>query len=106
MKQIKKLKAKIKKDYEELIKLDLEELSKMELINKAYELAHYNEVEDLFAYYEEDCEWFDKDEIKAIINYDENFIKKVWDTWLDYNRPERYNFFMIEDLIEIIRSAI
>lgn len=104
---IKKLAKKNERDYIE-IDTEFKKLKKVEIMLKAYELAHYNEITDFIDSVcdhnddDEDDYLLDKEVIEEIVNYEGNFIKRVWKDWLDYNHPERYNFFCWEDLAEII----
>lgn len=93
---------KISKDYWAIIDLELEK-DKRDIIANAYELSHYAELYDLLScIYPKDF----KDNIELwtkIYNCEENVYKKIYDDWLDYEHPERYNFFCYEDLIEIVQ---
>jgi len=102
MSKIKELQAKIRSDYEELIAPFLK-LKPKEIINHAYELAHYNEIADLFENLDVDSDWFDDTVIDNLINYQGNILIRIYRSWMNYAHPENYNFFTFEGLIDIIR---
>ena len=102
MSKIKELQIKSKSDYKELIAPFLE-LEPRIIIMHAYELAHYNEIADLFDNLDEDNDWFSDIVIEGLINYQGNILVRIYRSWLNYTHPERYNFFCFEDLIDIVR---
>ena len=103
MSKIEELQARIRLDYKE-VRLPFLKLEPRDIIMHAYELAHYNEIADMFENLEEDNDWFDDIVIGNIINYQGNVFVKIYQSWLDYRHPEYYNFFAIEDLIDIVKS--
>lgn len=108
-KEFENFRAKIEHDYNEIYSEMLEK-SKGELINSAYELAHYNEIVnicDCLSDNEEDG-WspFNKEEYQEMADRKDNILKVVWESWLNYSHPERYNFFEYESLIDIISYAL
>ena len=96
---------KLEEDYSSIVR-DLLTKDKIDIINNAYAIAHYNEIVDVFDGLDEySCLW-DEELFDKILNTKENILIKVWDSWLNYSHPERYNFFCYEDLIDIIEYAI
>ena len=81
---------------------ELKKLDKEEIINKAYEIAHYNEVDDFFCNIDTEYPPFDIFIFENMLKYDGRIIEKVWEGWLDYSHPERFNFFCYEDLTDIV----
>jgi hypothetical protein len=100
-KKIKLVQEKVEKDYNELLK-PFYEREKEQLINDAYELAHYNEIAYFFENIEEDSIDWSETILDNIIDCKKNIVGEIWDSWRNYNHPERYNFFTWEDLSEII----
>ena len=76
------------------------------VINNAYEIAHYNEIFDFFSNLDSDEDWIDEDDLELIVNYQGNVVRRIWNIWLDYNHPENYNFFAFESFLDIIKHAI
>lgn len=99
--KLEKVLERIAKDYKPLIEEYLKK-KKIEIINDAYRLAHYNEIADYFDNVDYEYPPFDEEIFDNILNYEGNVIEKVWDGWLSYSHPERYNFFCYEDLTDII----
>lgn len=81
-------------------------MDKEDAIRDAYRIAHANEIEDIFCNVDIDEPPFDDEEVDKMLNCNENIIQKVWDSWMSYSHPERYNFFAYEDLLDIIRCAL
>lgn len=105
MKSIERLIKRIEKDYTEVAN-EFNELEKKQIMDRAYELAHYNEITDLI------CESVDVNDppfsvgaCKKALKHKGNLLKMVYNSWLNYNHPERYNFFAYEDLIDICDYA-
>ena len=99
--KLEKVLERIAKDYKPLIQ---EYLTKqpIDIINDAYRLAHYNEIADFFDSIDNEYPPFDEEIFDNILKYKGNVILKVWESWLDYSHPERFNFFCYEDLADII----
>jgi hypothetical protein len=78
-------------------------LSKEKIIEKSYEISHYGEVVDFLVYLDPD-EWcpFDQDFIARMLEYKGSIIKKIYDTWIDFCNPEKFNFFTPDGLTDII----
>jgi hypothetical protein len=78
-------------------------LSKEEIIEKSYEISHYGEVVDFLINLDLD-EWypFDEDFITLMLQHKGSIIKKIYDTWMDFCNPEKFNFFTPEGLSDII----
>ena len=104
MNKIKELQARAALDYKELISPFLK-LEPKEIINHAYELAHYNEIDDLFEKLGVDNDWFDDVVIDNLINYQGNIFVRIYRSWMHYTHSENYNFFTLEDLIDIVSYA-
>lgn len=105
MKLIEKLIKRLEKDYEEVVK-EFNKLKKTDIMERAYELAHYNEIVDTIC----DCtdiEYppFDNATCKKALAHKNNLLKVVYRSWLDYNHPESYNFFSYECLVDICSYA-
>lgn len=79
-------------------------LSKEEIIIKAYEISHYDEVAHFLMRLVDPDEWcpFDDDFISCMLQYKGSIIKKVCDTWFDFCNPEKFNFFSPAGLADII----
>ena len=105
MKLLEKVKERVHQDYKLLIEEELKK-DKQNIINGAYRIAHYNEIDDFFDNLYDEDETFDKEEYQKILNYKGNFVDKVWNDWLNYNHSEYYNFFAYEGLIDIISNTI
>ena len=103
-KKLEKVQKRIEKDYQKIVEVMLE-LDKTDIINDAYRLAHYNEVADFFDCIDYEYPPFEEDVFDHILKYDGNAIQRVWESWLEYCHPERYNFFTYEDLVGIISYA-
>jgi hypothetical protein len=110
-KTLEQLLKRVEEDYTQLI--DNERAQGIQhVIDNAYAIAHYNEVYDfcvdcyLGCNYEDEALEFATDEaVNELLKRDENLVKRVYEDWLNYNHPERYNFFCYEDLTDIIRDA-
>lgn len=103
---------KIEKDYENAISNLLatkreNETERDFLIRNAYMVAHYNEIDSFFCDVDYD-DFFDEEEelLEKIINSNKNTIEHIYQNWLDYCHPERYNFFCYECLWDIIKDAL
>ena len=99
--KLEQVRERIAKDYKPLVEEYLKK-EKIEIINDAYRLAHYNEIVDFFDNVDYEYPPFDEEIFDRILNYEGNVILKVWESWLDYSHPERFNFFCYEDLTDII----
>lgn len=102
-----KLVSRVSKDYEELM-ATFKMGGVEKCINNAYEIAHINEVYDLMETienWEESDSPFEIEDIEIILMNEDNLLTMVFNSWLNYNHPERYNFFTYEDLIDIVRYA-
>ena len=99
MKAIIRLKARVRKTKGRFIASDA--------IDNAYEFAHYNEIKSFFTDYDAD-EFFenDMDLLDKALTTNKNIIQHIWNCWLNYNHPERYNFFFYENLWDIIKDAL
>ena len=98
---LKELQEKIHKDYEELVNRGNEDYKYF--LQHAYAFAHYNEIDDFFDNLNGD-EWEDNwTEIVGVIKEEVNIVEGIYDSWLNYNHPEYYNFFTYEDLIDIMK---
>ena len=106
---LEELQAKIALEYEELIKVGLEwsvehdENEHVYFVDKAYEFAHYNEIKYFFDNMDEEDyleNWQELVEGKE----GEDILQGIYNYWLDFSHPERYNFFCYEDLIPIIKD--
>ena len=94
------------KDYNTLI----ESIKTVEqAINNAYKIAHYNEIyEFIDTLFDDDYIYTAKKlkkHITLLLKTNLNIIEIVWDSWLSYSHPERYNFFDWDDLFDIIKYA-
>lgn len=90
---------KLMKEYEELVAKGKQDYHFF--LDNAYEYAHYNEIISVFEYMEEE-DW--EENWKDLIGEcEENVLTGIWEDWLNYNHPERYNFFCWEDLFDIIK---
>ena len=94
------------KDYNTLI----ESIKTVEqAINNAYKIAHYNEIYEFIdtLFDDSDIDTAKKLEkhITLLLKTNLNIIEIVWDSWLSYSHPERYNFFDWDDLFDIIKYA-
>lgn len=98
--KLEKVRERIAKDYKPLVEECLKQ-DKLDIIHDAYRLAHYNEIADFFDNIDYEYPPFDEEIFDNILNYEGNVIEKVWDSWLSYSHPERYNFFCYEDLVDI-----
>lgn len=103
-KKLDKVRDRIIKDYQSLVEEYLEE-EKTDIINDAYRLAHYNEIADFFDNIDYEYPPFREIIFDKILKYEGNIIVRVFESWLDYSHPERFNFFYYEDLAEIIEYA-
>lgn len=102
-----KLSNRINKEYEELM-ATFKMGGVEECINNAYQIAHLNEVYDLISTiedWEEEESPFDTEDIEIILMNEDNLLTMVFNSWLNYNHPERYNFFQFEDLLDIVKYA-
>ena len=97
-------KARVQKDYNELIN-KFKKLGISSVVNSAYEIACYNEIADLCDDEDIDYSMLDERTIDLMISFEGNTVQKIWVNWLNYRHPERYNFFVREDLIGIIDYA-
>ena len=92
------------KDYNTLI----ESIKTVEqAINNAYKIAHYNEIYEFINTLFDSIYFIEKLEkhIALLLKTNLNIIEIVWDSWLSYNHPERYNFFDWDDLFDIVKYA-
>ena len=103
-KKLDKVRDRIAKDYKPLVEEYLKQ-DKLDIIHDAYRLAHYNEVADFFDNVDYEDPPFSEITFDKILKYKGNVIVRVWESWLDYSHPERFNFFCYEDLTEIIEYA-
>lgn len=101
------LKEKIDTQYNDWVESRIKQHTPKQLIDNAYYYAHYNEVYDFIDSIDEDEEdcCFDEKTIDKMLSCDEDIMNRVFNTWICYNHPERYNFFTYEDLVDIIRYA-
>jgi hypothetical protein len=78
-------------------------LPKEDIICESYKTSHYGEVADFFTCLDSD-DWcpFDEDFIARMLEYKGSIIKKIYDTWMDFCNPEKFNFFTPEGLSDII----
>lgn len=92
------------KDYNTLI----ESIKTVEqAVNNAYKIAHYNEICDFISELFDNIDFIERLEkhITLLLKTNLNIIEIVWDSWLDYSHPERYDFFDWDDLVDIIKYA-
>lgn len=84
------------------------EMTKEQIYFNAYKIAHISEIEDIIFDMEgedgEDCR-FDEETIEKMFAFEGDIAERVFKVWINYNHPERFNFFAFEDLIDIIASA-
>lgn len=106
MEKFKELQNRIQSDYEEYVK-ELIKNNPTDIINRAYEIAHYNEIVDVVCDVcdENDCP-FDEEVIDKALECKRNLLDIIYESWQGYNHPERYNFFCYEGIVEIIENAI
>jgi len=106
---LEELNKQIEQEYEKLIKKGLDwsvehdENEHVYFVNNAYEYAHYNEIQ---AYFDNmDDEEYNEDwkELIDECKCTDKILEGVYNDWLDYSHPERYNFFCYEDLKGIIK---
>jgi len=91
--------ALLNKNYEELVAKGKEDYHFF--LKNAYEYAHYNEVVDYFENLDEE-DW--KNDWEELVGEREgNVLTAIWNTWLNYNHPEYYNFFCYEGLVDILK---
>ena len=100
----------LQKEYDILIQRGLDwsvehdENEHVYFLNHAYEYAHYNEILDFF----ENMDDHEFDEYwKEIVDgckHTDTILRGIYEMWLDYSHPERYNFFCYEDLTGIIKD--
>lgn len=102
---LEKLQERFFNDYQDITKSLLAK-EKSALIDEAYKIAHYNEIVDIVDCFDEEYPPFYKDEIKKILKTKENLILKIFRKWMNYRHHERYNFFVYEDLIDIMRDTL
>lgn len=110
MNKFKKLQERIAKDYEKFCEaLENERFNSGEnatsfFMNRAYEIAHKNEITDVIC----DCcdpEYppFEDDVCDNALKCEDNLLEVIYNSWMGYNHPERYNFFCYEDLIDVCK---
>lgn len=98
---------RINDDYHKAVDRVIKNKPPIEIVRNAYQLACYNEINDLICdsdlFFDSmmDDDWLEEFEMPEKVN----MVEAVYDDWLDYSNPERYNFFNWEDLIDICRSA-
>lgn len=104
---LQKLQEKLNLEFNKLVEegmkwsVEHDENESVYFINNAYAFAHYNEVQAFFDNMEE--EDYNNDWKRLIeSNKNKDILRGVYEDWLDYNHPERYNFFCLEDLTSII----
>lgn len=85
-----------------LLRSDWFKCSKLAIVNDAYMIAHLNEISDFFDNLDGDNLPFDELIVDLILASDKNIISQVYNSWLSYNHQERYNFFVHEDLTDIV----
>lgn len=110
MMTLEQFKEKLNTEYDMLVQRGLDwsiehdENEHVYFLNHAYEYAHYNEI---LAYFE-DMEEDDWDENwRELVNkciHTDRVLRGVYEFWLDFSHPERFNFFCYEDLISIIKD--
>lgn len=98
--ELNQLLSKLDAEYEKLVSLNNGDPKFF--LNRAYEYAHYNEILDYFQNQEIDD--FNEDWRDIIPDNAENIISGIWNSWLNYNHPEYYNFFTYEGLCDIMRD--
>lgn len=98
---LKELQEKIRRDYEELVNKGNKDYQYF--LQHAYAFAHYNEIDDFFDNLEEENWKEDWKEVIGEIKEGVNIIEGIYNSWLNYNHPEYYNFFTYEDLIDIMK---
>jgi len=103
--KLKQVYEKLDKDYQSVIKEYLNK-DKVAIINDAYRIAHYNEIADYFDCVDAEYPPFDDDVFDSILNRKDNIFEIVFQSWMSYSHPERYNFFSYEDLGGIIEYAV
>lgn len=108
---LQELQNKLQKEYDELIQVGLDwsiehdENEHVYFVDKAYEFAHYNEIKYFFDNMEE--KEYKEDWEELIENRKgEDILQGIYNNWLDYAHPERYNFFAPEDLVGIIKDYL
>jgi len=109
---LRELNIRLDDEYQAIIKEGIKYANKhnqepyLYFINHAYEMAHCNEIIDLFYYMEEaDFEsMFQKDLEK--LSPSTNILHRILISWFNQDHPEQFNFFCYEDLIDIIKDAI
>ena len=99
---LKQLQEKIQKDYEELVK-EGEPYGWSYFLRHAYRYAHYNEVLDFFDNLEEEDFNEDWKDLIGEIKEEVNIIEGIYNSWLNYNHPEYYNFFEYGSFVDIVR---
>ena len=98
--KLEKIQKRIDKDWSTFVQPF--NLDKDDAIRDAYRIAHANEIEDFFYNIDEEYPPFDEFVFDNMLKYKGNIIEKIWEDWLRYIHPERYNFFNYEDLCDII----
>ena len=96
---LEQFKDKLHKEYHELVVEGDEKWTFF--LNNAYQFAHYNEIVDYFDNMEEE-DW--EENWKEIVGErEEDVLLGIWNSWLNYNHPEYYNFFTYEGLCDIMK---
>ena len=82
------------------------EFSKEDIICKSYKTAHYDEVADFFACLDAD-DWcpFDEEFITLMLEYEGSILRKIYNAWMDFCNPEKFNFFTPDGLSDVIWFA-
>ena len=109
--QIEQLKEKVEKDYQEIVE-QLSNLDAKTLINLSYAIAVRQNFYDFIINYindsQEYCEDIDfSDEcMNKIINYKGNIIVFFYDSFMNFNHPERVDFWYGTDMVQIIEDCV
>lgn len=90
-------------DYKEILDEEMSK-DKMDIIEDAYELAHYNEIVNMLCY-EESASMVDLATLKKIISFKGNALKSIYTYWIRKVDSEYINFFLPYDLKEIIEGT-
>ena len=100
---LKQFRKKVSKDYNELVKLGGQDWKYF--LDNAYRFAHYNEIDDFANVHMDNDVWNEDgwDKITGEVKNDVNIVEGIYDSWLDYNHPEYYNFFSYDDFYDIVK---
>ena len=107
---LKQLNKEIQKEYDLLVQegldwsIEHDENEHVYFINNAYKFAHYNEIQSYFENMDEEEYKEDWEELVNECKHTDMILQGVYDYWLDFSHPERFNFFCYEDLIQILKD--